>query len=179
MLTDRCRPQSKNRRQHRRCNDRHSELSSEPRPLKLRQNLTRFRLAESAAQPTRTPNRVQKGFTLRFESDQALTRLVARDVVGLYAITLGQTRRLNIESGTMSFWPASTPEKIHEMDAATVPEPVLSAYRRNVVAAATETKWGVSIPAAMSQQLGRFPVREFWRIPDDRPRRHFTAGAMK
>jgi len=124
-----------------------AQASPEPDPIPA---------AKSASQRPGTPNRVQKGFTLRFESDQALTRLVARGVVGLYAITSGQARRMNIESGTMSFWPASTPEKIHEMDAATVPEPVLSAYRRNVVAAATETKWGVSIPAAMSQQLGHF-----------------------
>ena len=124
-----------------------AQASPEPDPIPA---------AKSSAQRQSPQNRVQKGFTLRFESDQALTRLVARDVVGLYAITAGQARRMNIESGTMSFWPASTPQQIHEMDAATVPEPVLSAYRRQVVAAATETKWGVSIPAAMSQQLGRF-----------------------
>lgn len=112
--------------------------------------------AESSSQAPDAEKKVREGFTLRFESDHALTRLVARDVVGLYAITSGQARRMNIESGTMSFWPASTPEQIHEMDAATVPEPVLSAYRRKVVATATETKWGVSIPAAMSQQLGHF-----------------------
>jgi hypothetical protein len=124
-----------------------AQASPEPDPIPA---------AKSSAPRQSPQNSVQKGFTLRFESDQALTRLVARDVVGLYAITAGQARRMNIESGTMTFWPASAPQQIHEMDAATVPEPVLSAYRRQVVAAATETKWGVSIPASMSQQLGRF-----------------------
>jgi hypothetical protein len=111
---------------------------------------------KSATPAQGIPDKPQAGFTLRFESDQALTRLVARDVVGLYAITADKTQRMSIDSGTLSFWSASAPAQFHEMDVATVPETVLSAFRRNNAAAPSATKWGVSIPAAMSRQLNQY-----------------------
>jgi len=95
----------------------------------------------------------QTGFTLQFESDQALTTLVERDVVGLYAIAPGNTKRMHIESGEVSFWKASTPERIHEMDLATVPAIVVSTYARTSIGDPGNVKWGVSIPATMSRQL--------------------------
>lgn len=108
----------------------------------------------NASKPVSTPSKAQKGFTLRFESDDALTRLVARDVVDLYALAPGNTRRMTIENGEMSFWSASAPERFHEMDVATVPARVLTAYRRTNPGAGAQ--WGVSIPATMSRQLNQY-----------------------
>ena len=98
----------------------------------------------------------QEGFTLRFESDLALTRLVARNVVGLYAITDPKTLRLNVSEGRMSFWEASTPNQFHEMDRSTVPTQVVRALLRTAEIDATIVKWGVTLPAGMQQELNGY-----------------------
>jgi len=96
---------------------------------------------------------VVEGLTLRFEDELALTRLVARDEVGLYAIQLDRSFRMSINRGEMSFWPASTPNQFHEMDATTVPPAVLEAFVRRDGSTAQTLQWGVTIPAATSRQL--------------------------
>jgi len=96
---------------------------------------------------------VVEGFTLRFEDELALTRLVARDEVGLYAIQPDRSFRMSINRGEMSFWPASTPNQFHEMDATTVPPAVLEAFVRRDGSTAQTPQWGVTIPAATSRQL--------------------------
>lgn len=98
----------------------------------------------------------QEGFTLRFESDLALTRLVARSVVGLYAITDGKTLRLNVSDSRMSFWEASMPNQYHEMDSSTVPAAVVRALLRTSEIDVTTVKWGVTLPAGMQQELNAF-----------------------
>lgn len=107
-----------------------------------------------APEPSNAPSPAKKGFTLRFESGAALTRLVERDVVGLYAITESSIHRMTIDAGSMSFWPASAPQRFHEMDVATVPDAVLSEWRRRQ--SGDEIKWGVSIPAPMSRDLNDY-----------------------
>ncbi|MGI9204452.1 MAG: hypothetical protein ACR2Q3_10605 [Woeseiaceae bacterium] len=102
------------------------------------------------------PSVEQEGFTLRFDSDNALTRLVARNVVGLYAIGQDSVQRMNIDGGNISFWTASSPGKIHEMDLSTVPTSVLSAWRRSNATLPEEIKWGVAIPPSMSRQLNQY-----------------------
>jgi hypothetical protein len=110
--------------------------------------------AESSADEASTPSEAQEGFSLRFESDAALTRLVERDVVGLYAISSSSIHKMTIESGAMSFWPASAPQRFHEMDVTTVPSSVLNEWRRGRVGG--DTKWGVSIPAPMARNLNDY-----------------------
>lgn len=110
----------------------------------------------SPAPASRKPSDEQEGFTLRFESDDALTRLVARNVVGLYAIGQESVQRMSLDSGSISFWPASAPGKIHEMDVTTVPTSVLAAWRRSNGAGLAEVKWGVAIPLSMSGQLNQY-----------------------
>ncbi len=110
----------------------------------------------SVSPASREPGNEQRGFTLRFESDDALTRLVARNVVSLYAIGQEKVQRMNIDSGSISFWAASPPGKIHEMDVATVPTSVLAAWRRSNGAELAEIEWGVTIPQSMSRQLNRY-----------------------
>jgi len=102
------------------------------------------------------PVNAAKGFTLRFESDQALLRLVERGIVGLYVITPRQAYRMNVASANVSFWTASTPARLHEMDSATVPDSVLAAYRRSNPSLRADEKWAVSIPATLSGQINAY-----------------------
>ncbi len=97
-----------------------------------------------------------QGFTLRFETDLALTRLVARNEVGLYAITPEKSVRMNVNRGQMSFWAASVPNQFHEMDETTVPDAVLSALRRAGSVKTSDVKWGVTLPSNMRQQLDQY-----------------------
>ena len=95
-----------------------------------------------------------EGFSLRFEDDIALTRLVARNEIGMYAMTDERSMRMNVNRGDIGFWAASTPQEFHEMERSTVPEPVVSAYRHS--GDASLVKWGVTLPPAMSRELNQF-----------------------
>jgi len=106
------------------------------------------------APPTPAAPTEQDGFTLQFENDLALTRLVARNEIGLYAISAGESLRMNINRGRISFWPAATPNEFHEMDSSTVPDDVASALRRMHHDSAV--RWGVTLPADMQQKLDHF-----------------------
>lgn len=111
-----------------------------------------------AVSPPQNPAPVTEaqGFTLRFETDLALTRLVARNEVGLYAITPEKSVRMNVNRGQMSFWAASVPNEFHEMDETTVPDDVLSALRRAGSVKTSDVKWGVTLPSNMRQQLDQY-----------------------
>jgi hypothetical protein len=93
-----------------------------------------------------------EGFTLRFESDTALTRLVAASQVGVYAIEGERARRMTVSESRISFWDASLPNSFHEMDASTVPSPVLDALARTGVDAGS-ISWGVTLPGKLKGQL--------------------------
>lgn len=108
-------------------------------------------VAESPAPQTAAPAAAEQGFTLRFETDAALTRLVARQLVGLYAISTEQTLRMSVDADAIDFWPASTPQQFHEMDQATVPNTVLAAYSSMHEFGAV--KWAVTLPADISSEL--------------------------
>jgi hypothetical protein len=101
---------------------------------------------------------VEEGFTLRFETDAALMSLVARQLVGLYAIAPDKAQRMNVEGDAISFWPASVPAQFHEMDQATVPGAVLAAFRTDD--ASSDIKWGVTLPANMSRELNSYLASE-------------------
>ena len=102
------------------------------------------------------PEPQQEGFTLRFEDDIALTRLVARNEVGLYAIFPQKSLRMNINRGEMSFWPASVPNEFHEMETSTVPNAVIDALQRSNGQRAQALQWGVTIPPGTARQLDRY-----------------------
>jgi hypothetical protein len=108
------------------------------------------------APPEPVPPPASQGFTLRFETDLALTRLVARNEVGLYAITAEKSLRMNVNRGEFGFWAASVPNQFHEMDESTVPDDVLSALRRAGSVKSSDVKWGVTLPTKMRQQLNGF-----------------------
>ncbi len=104
---------------------------------------------DSPAPPT-TPQ--TEGFSLRFESDHALTRLVAAGRVGLYAIGDGRAQRMTVSESRISFWAASTPNAFHEMETSTVPRPVIDALARSGINTAG-IDWGVTLPGKLREQL--------------------------
>ncbi|MEO0615611.1 MAG: hypothetical protein AAFY69_05695 [Pseudomonadota bacterium] len=112
--------------------------------------------------PSRTksaiPSPAQEGFTLQFESDTALTRLVSRNAIGLFALDDASTLRMSVNRGRVSFWPASLPNAFHEMDPGTVPSEVLRALRLTRGGDLNVT-WGVTLPADMQRELDAI-VRE-------------------
>ena len=108
---------------------------------------------KAAPSPTvETPATEPKGFTLRFESDLALTRLVATGQVGFFAIDRNRARRMAVRESRISFWDASVPSEFHEMEAATVPHPVIAALRRSGAEAAG-VRFGVTLPSRLREQL--------------------------
>ena len=109
---------------------------------------------ESASATPAQPQQV--GFTLQFEDDQALTRLISRDEVGFFAISTDKSLRLKIESGRMDFWPSSTPGQYHEMDRLTVPSEVKTALLRSGAEFTGDQIWGVTLPPRTAAQLNQF-----------------------
>jgi len=114
--------------------------------------------AAAPAMPAATPPAVlpveseAKGFTLRFESDAALTRLVAASHVGLYALESDRAQRMTISNSRISFWDASMPNTFHEMETATVPAAVIEALTRTGIRA-DAVSWGVTLPGKLKTQL--------------------------
>jgi len=92
------------------------------------------------------------GFTLRFESDAVLTRLVAAGQIGLYALDGERAQRMTVRNSRISFWDASTPNTFHEMEATTVPGAVVDAFARTAANSAT-VSWGVTLPGKLKTQL--------------------------
>lgn len=92
------------------------------------------------------------GFTLRFESDAALMRLVAASQVGVYAIERDSARRMSVSESRISFWDASMPNSFHEMEVSTVPAPVIDALARSG-ADSSGVSWGVTLPGKLKTQL--------------------------
>jgi len=109
-------------------------------------------VTETAAEPVVAPVEEPEGFTLRFESDAALMRLVAASQVGVYAIENERARRMKVSESRISFWDASIPNSFHEMEVSTVPLPVVDALAR-AGADTDSTDWGVTLPGKLKGQL--------------------------
>lgn len=111
-------------------------------------------VAHDTAPPESLREPATTGFTLSFESDLALTRLVARNEVALYALTEAKSLRMSVNRGRISFWPAATPNQVHEMTSATVPATVVQAQRRAGAFGPNETvRWGVTLTPKIRRQL--------------------------
>lgn len=109
--------------------------------------------ARNPSPPAAPPvERAAEGFTLRFESDAALTRLVAASRVGLYAIESDRAQRMAVNDSRISFWDASVPNTFHEMETATVPAAVTEALARTGTKA-DAVSWGVTLPGKLKAQL--------------------------
>ena len=103
-------------------------------------------------QPITPVTSEEPGFTLRFESDAALARLVAASQVGLYAIESDRAQRMTVSDSRISFWNASTPNEFHEMERTTVPGTVVEALARTGTKA-DAVSWGVTLPGSLKAQL--------------------------
>jgi hypothetical protein len=104
--------------------------------------------------PKPEPAPEKQGFTLRFESDEALDRLVAAGSVSLYAMVDKQAWRLSMTTGRSIAAQVSFPRWFHEMSAATVP----AHYSRSLGNAApgpgqSMIVWGVQLPATAKQSI--------------------------
>jgi outer membrane biosynthesis protein TonB len=120
-----------------------------PAPAEAQAQVTAETPVEEAAPPAEPE---QEGFTLRFASDTALTRAVAAQHVGVYALGQGQAKRMTVSQSRISFWDASTPNAFHEMQTSTVPDPVVSALVRTGIPA-DAVSWGVTLPGKLKSQL--------------------------
>jgi hypothetical protein len=100
------------------------------------------------------PTEESEGFSLRFESDLALSRLVAASQIGVYAIEGDRARRMTINNSNINFWDASVPNSFHEMEVSTVPQPVVNALVRTGADTA-KISWGVTLPGKLKSQLDR------------------------
>jgi hypothetical protein len=96
------------------------------------------------------------GFTLQFENDDTLTRLVSRQDVGLYVLAGDKSLRLGVEGKRLNFWPASMPAQYHEMDGSTVPVDVRRALLRSGPDHSAEPTWGVTLPPRTAAQLQQY-----------------------
>ncbi len=123
-----------------------------PKWVSTFQPTERNELADVITEPSPAADPETEGFTLRFESDHALTRLVASGQVGFYAMNASRARRMTVSDSRISFWDASTPNAYHEMEATTVPRAVLDALARTG-ADAGSANWGVTLPGKLSAQL--------------------------
>jgi outer membrane biosynthesis protein TonB len=128
----------------------------QPKPVQLtrRQSAPPKPAAKPAASETAAPEPEQEGFTLRFESDLALSRLVATGQVGFFALDDKGAQRMSVAANDVSFWAAPVPARFHEMDEATVPVAVRRALRRTGRADSV-TSWAVTLPARLSGDLER------------------------
>jgi len=108
--------------------------------------------AAPIAEPAQITSVEEQGFTLRFESDAVLTRLVAASQVGFYAIEAARARRMTVSESRISFWDASTPKSFHEMEVGTVPAAVVDALARTG-ANPDNVSWGVTLPGNLKRQL--------------------------
>ncbi|MGB5257154.1 MAG: hypothetical protein WBN07_03970 [Woeseiaceae bacterium] len=107
---------------------------------------------------TQTVESEARGFTLRFESDAALTRLVASNRIGVYAIAEDRAQRMTVSDSRISFWDASTPNIYHEMETVTVPAAVIDALARGG-ADANSVRWGVTLPVQLKSKLDELMLK--------------------
>ena len=133
---------------------------TEPVAEKIQQTLTltrpkwvpKYVAQEIEVKPMKSAAEEADGFSLRFESDAALTRLVAASQVGVYALEGERARRMSVSESRISFWDASYPNSFHEMELSTVPPAVIDALARTGVDT-NNINWGVTLPGKLKKQL--------------------------
>ena len=107
--------------------------------------------AETPEDTRSEPVAEQRGFTLRFDSDAAMLRLVSRGEAGVYLIDGGQAWQLGFGDAGAQFAQAPPPARFHAIAADTVPR-----LLRDAAARSPGTRgaiWGVTLPASTSRDL--------------------------
>ncbi len=105
--------------------------------------------------PVPTPP-TRKGFTLRFDSDTALGRLIDRRRVQFYALAGQKAWKLNTANGQPVYTAAPMPAEIYEMETSTVPARYTASFSRQVAAFGQgRVTWGVTLPENTARAISR------------------------
>ncbi len=104
------------------------------------------------SEPVSPPKRI--GFTLKFKSDKAFNRLLARNSIEFYVLVGDKAWRTKLLGETPKFVSVAKPKRFHEMDQFTVPQRYVTAFKRVVAAhGRISGTWGVILPASISQTI--------------------------
>jgi len=98
--------------------------------------------------PAPAPQTGEEGLSLRFASDRDFLRLVSRGDIRVFAFNDAEVLSLN---GDIRFQPATSPGRVHELLAETIPELVVGALRRH--AAPDAYNWGIAMPDRLARQI--------------------------
>ena len=106
----------------------------------------------SGAAPPLEP--AQKGFTLRFASDEALEKLISDGKVNFYAIAGKNAWRLKLSGGRPGYIAAEFPRQIYEMETPTVPLDYAEVFQRQIAVFGRHTlTWGVTLPGRTTDTI--------------------------
>ncbi len=104
-------------------------------------------------QPTKLPPEEPEGFTLRFESDAAMLRLLAARRIGLYVLDNDKAYRL-VDHGGWRFEAAPGPTRYHAMARSTVPDMLERTLARDAIPPRSELVWAVTLSQDIERSLG-------------------------
>jgi hypothetical protein len=100
------------------------------------------------------PEPAQKGFTLRFASDEALEKLISDGKVNFYAIAGKNAWRLRLSGGRPGYIAAEFPRQIYEMETPTVPLDYAEVFQRQIAVFGRHTlTWGVTLPGRTTDTI--------------------------
>ena len=98
----------------------------------------------------------QKGFTLRFASDEALEKLIAAGKVNFYAIAGKNAWRIKLSNGSPVYIAAEFPRQIYEMETHTVPSDYIAVFQRQIAVFGRRTlTWGVILPGQTTDSINQ------------------------
>jgi Skp family chaperone for outer membrane proteins len=105
---------------------------------------------------TPPPESAQKGFTLRFASDEALKKLISDGKVNFYAIAGKKSWRLKLSGGRPVYIAAEFPRQIYEMETPTVPIDYAAVFQRQIAVFGQRTLiWGVTLPGRTTDSINQ------------------------
>jgi hypothetical protein len=105
---------------------------------------------------TPPPEPAQKGFTLRFSSDEALKKLISDGKVNFYAIAGKNAWRLKLSGGRPVYIAAEFPRQIYEMETPTVPIDYAAVFQRQIAVFGQRTlTWGVTLPGRTTDSINQ------------------------
>lgn len=125
-----------------------TEPAPEPQP-EPESNAEPTPVAEAGPTPGPTPE--ERGFTLRFDSDAAMLRMVSRGEAGVFLIDGRRAWQLGFGDVGAQFAEAPPPSRFHAIAAATVPRLLRDAATRSP--GIQQAVWGVTLPNHTSRDL--------------------------
>lgn len=126
----------------------------------------RAQTAPATPQSPATPPAASEGFSLRFQSDEAMQRLITDGRVRVYARPEGGRWWVTASTRLAQFQPAAAPVQVYEMAPSTVPDAMLEALGRDRgLAASGPVLWGVRLPPDMEARIAHLvAVHEAGRL---------------